>query len=468
MKYEGQMNIFESTQTTRILLCLLLAGRMVAAQHAAKVSYPIVDTGQVGCYGSSSEISFPKPGQPFYGQDAQYQGLAMKYRDNKDGTITDLNTGLMWQKTPDFKMRKWADSSSYSKKLKLAGRDDWRLPTIKEIFSIVDFRGNQHTRTPYIDTKAFDFKWPVVSQGVRSMDAQYWSSSRYVGVTMRGDKSAFGFNFADGRIKCYPVESIHMQAKKFARCVRGPAYGKNDFVDNGDGTIADRATGLVWMKADSGKTMNWSDALKYAESLKLAGRDDWRLPNVKELQSIVDYRRAPDALSRSVRSAAIDPIFSLTITESWFWTSTTHLENKAGYYVCFGQATSARKIRGRKMNAHGAGAVRSDPKTGDPGRWPNGLGPQGDEIRIFNYVRCVRGGDVKIANPSSNRLGGGKAVPASNPRVQRFIKRLDKNGDGKISKAEFDGPARHFRTLDRNGDGFLSTDEAPKGPPPRR
>ena len=51
----------------------------------------------------------------------------------------------------------------------------------------------------------------------------------------------------------------------YVRYVRGnPAYGKNDFHDNGDGTITDRATGLMWQKADSGKGMNWEPALAYA------------------------------------------------------------------------------------------------------------------------------------------------------------------------------------------------------------
>lgn len=44
------------------------------------------------------------------------------------------------------------------------------------------------------------------------------------------------------------------------------------------------------------------------------------------------------------------------------------------------------------MNVHGAGAQRSDPKSGDAADYPFGLGPQGDEIRIENLVRCVRGG----------------------------------------------------------------------------
>ena len=100
------------------------------------------------------------------------------------------------------------------------------------------------------------------------------------------------------------------------------------FSDNGDGTVTDQATGLMWMQQDSGAGMNWQDALAWAESLELAGHDDWRLPDAKELQSILDYTRCPDTTG----SAAIDPVFSCTpITNEfpaldypWYWTGTTH------------------------------------------------------------------------------------------------------------------------------------------------
>ncbi|WP_372809073.1 hypothetical protein [Pontiella sp.] len=58
--------------------------------------------------------------------------------------------------------------------------------------------------------------------------------------------------------------------------------------------------------------------------------------------------------------------------------------------------------------------------------------------------------------------GGGK----NDASGADFVKRLDKDGDGKVSKGEFDGPAKIFAELDRNGDGFLAADEAPSGPPP--
>ncbi len=359
----------------------------------AEVTYRIVDTAQGDCYGNRGSISPPRRGEAFYGQDAQYKGNQPSYRDNGDGTVTDLNTKLIWQKTPPGTLYRWSDAAGYAKNLKLAGHNDWRVPTMKELYSIVDFRGTMRTRTPYIDTKYFDFEYPDPSSGLRDMDVQYWSSNEYVGTTMHGDISAFGFNFADGRIKSYPTGKGRGPAKRtYIRCVRGGnGYGKNDFVGNKDGTITDRATGLMWTKADSKKTMNWQEALAYAENLKLAGYADWRLPNTKELHSIVDYSYAPDARDKTRRRAAIDSAFDLSDTESWFWTSTTHGDNLFGVYICFGRALAFDRRKGDfSMNAHGAGAQRSDPKAGNPLRFDRGLGPQGDLVRIYNYVRCVR------------------------------------------------------------------------------
>lgn len=483
---------------TSLILLTTMVLVFLGAAHSGQRNggFTVVDTGLSRCYGALREIPFPGRGDRFFGQDAQYDGNQPAYQDNGDGTITDLNTGLIWQKTPDFDTRRsWSEAMKYAEKLRLGGYRDWRVPTIKELFSLADFRGNIRSYTPYIDTHWFDFRYPPRSSGLRDIDAQYWSSNQYVGTTMRGDLSTFGFNFADGRIKSYPVEFGRNPGgrrpvfRRYVRCVRGPAYGENDFVDNRDGTVTDRATGLMWMKYDSGKPMNWETALKYAEDLEYAGYDDWRLPNVKELQSIVDYGRAPDARSPSERAPAIDPIFNLTEDESWFWSSTTHIENGFGYYVCFGQGLSAETRRGKHVNVHGAGAVRSDPKSGDPSQWRNGLGPQSDMIRINNYVRCVRGGQATLrAKPHAMRaLRESGPMPQRGPHGDnrgtlpppgfsgsRFVERLDRDGDGKVSRSEFDGPAREFPRLDRNHDGFLDADEAPPPPhlmrrrPPRR
>jgi len=194
----------------------------------------------------------------------------------------------------------------------------------------------------------------------------------------------------------------------FVIYVRGnTSYGINNFTDNSNGTITDRATGLTWMQNDSGNGLNWEGALNYCAGLNYAGISDWRLPNAKELHSIVDYTRAPDTTS----SAAIDPIFNIsTITNEGgqldypaFWSSTTHVSSngsgRAGNYINFGR--SLGYMNGTWLDVHGAGAQRSEDKSGDPSRYPTGHGPQGDAVRIYNYARCVTGGidsDVQIGS----------------------------------------------------------------------
>jgi hypothetical protein len=382
-------------------------------------SYIVVDTGQGTCYDNSSEIICPRPGEAFYGQDAQYQANPPSYRDNGDGTITDLNTGLIWQKTPGDKMT-WYDARAGASSFELAGYNDWRLPTIKELYSLILFSGidpsgppgaNIPGNIPFIDTNYFDFEYGDTSAGERIIDAQYWSGTEYVSSTMNGDATVFGVNFADGRIKGYPRDNgPHGEPMtQFVRYVRdNPYYGINVFIDNNDGTINDQATGLMWDKADSGKGFIWEEALRWVRQKNnenYLGYSHWRLPNAKELQSIVDYTRSP----ATTNLAAIDPLFECsTITDEggetnypFYWTSTTHVNGsespgRMAVYVAFGEALGYMEMPPNSGNrnlldVHGAGAQRSDPKVGDPADRPVGHGPQGDVIRIYNFVRLVRG-----------------------------------------------------------------------------
>jgi hypothetical protein len=390
------------------VLLLSMTSTPTALAQTDSVSYTIVDTGQLYCYDDNEYIPFPEVGEEFYGQDAQYNGNLPSYQNNGDGTVTDLNTGLMWQQSPEmYDLSTHSEAMSDADSFKLAGYDDWRLPTIKELFSLIDFQGSTFYEIPYIDTDYFEFRFGNESLGERFIDAQYWSSTVYVSTTMGGDITAFGVNFADGRIKGYPTEVGPDGSPKecFVRYVRGnPDYGINDFVDNDDGTITDEATGLMWATDDSGYGMYWESALLWVQQMNdhnYLGYNDWRLPNAKELQSIVDYARSPDTTS----SAAIDPLFNVTIIEDeggntnypFFWTSTTHLDGPNAdfaVYIAFGEALGYMSTPSgtELLDVHGAGAQRSDPKSGDPADWPSGNGPQGDVVRIDNFVRLVRGG----------------------------------------------------------------------------
>ena len=367
-------------------------------------TYAIVDTGQTSYYGSTTTISTPSSTAAFYGQDASYQGLQPSYTDNNNGTVTDRNTGLTWMKSVTSQEMTWEQAVAYADSAVIGGYDDWRLPSIKELYSLIQFTGNTaqtaSASTPYINTQYFTFAYGDTSSGERMIDAQEWSSTRYVSTTMNGDPTAFGVNFADGRIKGYPISIGGSTQTMDVRLVRGNTdYGKNAYVNNGDGTITDTATGLMWLQNDSGTAMTWQQALAYAEASTVDGYSDWRLPNAKELQSIVDYTRSPDTTG----TAAIDPLFQTTNIGStsapeygFYWTGTSHVEGGTGdyaVYVAFGRALGWMQQKDGSytlMDVHGAGAQRSDPKTGSASDYPHGFGPQGDVIRVENMVRLVR------------------------------------------------------------------------------
>lgn len=366
-----------------------------------ELSYKIVDTGIDEEFTDKMAVSGLSPGDEFYGQDANYDGYQPSYTDNGDGTVTDDVTGLMWQQRMDQKMT-YEDAVKYANESRLGGYDDWRIPNIKELFSLILFTGKsggEVAKELYIDTTYFDQPIGDTSIGEREIDAQTWSSTKYVGKTMHGNDTVFGVNFIDGRIKGYGLLKPRSKEdnKGYFRLVRGnESYGQNMFVDNKDGTISDLATGLMWQMMDDGSTRDWKEALEYCEGLELAGYDDWRLPNVKELQSIVDYGKSV----QTTGTPAIDDMFVLTgiidpngeLNYGFYWSSTTHQDGRntadSASYVSFGEAQG--QMFGDVLDVHGCGAVRSDPKSGDFFDYPSYFGPQGDVRYVYNYVLAVR------------------------------------------------------------------------------
>ena len=401
--------------------------------NSGSASYLIVDTGQTTCFNNSQEISPPQEGGAFYGQDAQYNGHQPSYTLSEDGlTVYDNVTGLTWTKSPDIDgdgdidaddKLTFNESLTYPNMLNAqnyGGYNDWRLPSMKELYSLMNFNGTDpsgsETRnlTPFINTDYFDFGYGDTTAGERIIDAQFWSSNAYLGLVFLNRSATFGLNLADGRIKGYPTSGEKVKTN-YVYFVRGnTGYGINDFNDNGDGTVTDNATGLMWAQNDSGDGVNtgprsgmtWEEALAWVQQKnneRYLGYSDWRLPNAKEMQSILDYSRAPDATG----SAAIDPVFNITsitneqgdVDYPWFWTSTTHIKSdgsgRSAVYICFGRALGYNW--GAWMDVHGAGAQRCDQKDADFRMYtyvPYGyyfvMSPQGDAVRIYNYVRCVR------------------------------------------------------------------------------
>lgn len=235
-----------------------------------------------------------------FGEDADFTINPPSYQDNGDGTITDNITGLMWQKTDGGEMT-FEHAASYISTLDLAGYSDWRLPTGLELFSI----------------NSYDRVNPALNTGYFAVTtAEYWWTSE----TRADDASMVWVVNAGGGIGAHPEnETVSAGGVKHfnTRAVRNPnpkTVLSDRYMDNGDGTISDNLTGLVWQKIQSVNTMSWEDALNYASALSLAGYTDWRLPNVKELQSLNDTKLIKPSFNTS---------FFTNISSGNYWSSTT-------------------------------------------------------------------------------------------------------------------------------------------------
>lgn len=290
------------------------------------------DTGQTRCYDDSKQIACPQPGEDFYGQDAQYSGEPQSYTLLQGGIMVQDNvTGLIWESKTDDKSihdkdnkYTWYDSNRETNggeagtpgdgtdtedfinslnSAKFGGFSDWRLPTVKELSSLL----NRDTSDPAVNTYFFPHIGSHVSYG-----NPYWTSD-----TDASDSNyAWCINFdADGHVE-RTKKSESYAGGLLVMAVRGEAYFANNFADNGNGTLTDVSTGLTWHQELNDDEVTWEDALDYCENLTIAGYDDWRLPNVNELQSIVDYKKANPSVDGML------PVISGDFAGS-YWSSTT-------------------------------------------------------------------------------------------------------------------------------------------------
>jgi VWFA-related protein len=178
------------------------------------------------------------------------------------------------------------------------------------------------------------------------------------------------------------------------------------YVNNGDGTVTDTATGLMWQQADDGQARTWQNALSYCEALDLAGQTDWRLPDIRELQSIVDDGRYYPAINSTFNCQS-----------TFYWSGSTHPDPDWpdwAWYVDF----------------HYGYAYPAKPKSDS------------------HYVRCVRGGPalawngkkIKSNNPIQDAgFGGNVAISGDYLMISNPVSIFERNGGNWDKKAEFSG-----------------------------
>ena len=289
--------------------------------------------------------------------------------DNGDGTVTDTGTGLMWQKATAPGTYTWEAALVYCENLNLANHTDWRLPTAKELASLVDTSRN----SPAINT--------TYLPDTRSSD--YWSSTTYAGSSYY----AWYLNFGDGGLYLNHGKGLAIYVRAVRLGQAGsynpltlwpvPDTGQtqsytNTFGEDHDYTINqpsytklaagctplpsnaatwamvhDGVTGLIWEEkhakdgvpnyadpndadnsytwynGSSGTPGNGTDTLDFINALNAAnygGYSDWRLPTVKELQSIAGYNQI---------SPSIPTVYFANMEASYYWSSTAYAGDSA-------------------------------------------------------------------------------------------------------------------------------------------
>jgi hypothetical protein len=294
--------------------------RAGSANHFFKVTTAseqptVLCTGQDKCYNNTTEIPCSAPGEAFYGQDAQYAdlGYCIPKSYTVSGTapeeiVTDDNTGLQWQRTLSASTFTWENAIVHCENLTYGGYNDWRLPSRKELDTLVDYGRFE----PAINKAYFS----------DTQNGYYWTNTTYIGNTDRALIVDFELGFSQSRFK---TES------RRAKCVRGTGWNPVSIFEEseieGKTIVTDLTTGLVWTK-DYVTNFTWQNALSHCETLDYAGYTDWRLPSMEELKTLID-----DTKNMPVSSFPETPVSGAW---SYFWSSTSLLKwNQAGWHIIF-------------------------------------------------------------------------------------------------------------------------------------
>ena len=351
------------------------------------------------CYDAAgSVITCPDSGSPFFGQDANYKMNPMSYEiqgTGEDQVIKDKVTGLFWEvkRNKDNKpvytdphdadnVYSWYDSHPATNggnpgtqgnntenedfdteaviarlnSNKYGGYADWRIPTIRELSSIV----NYNLINPTADKEFFE-----------NLQNGLYLTAMSVADNMY---NAWGINFSYGENQSTPKKSTNyviavsngkpLSASNSANVTlesTAVEYLENAsnpvgyYIENNTKTaVTDTSTGLMWEKVGSTAVKTWEEALNYSvglNNIKLGGYTDWRMPTIKELSTLADY-------SRNV-SPMINPIYFPGCFSYAYWAGTSYIyEPKQAWFVDFSNGEINYNIKS-EMNAFYVRAVRN-------------------------------------------------------------------------------------------------------------
>lgn len=294
----------------------------------------------ISCAGTGQDGAF-RAGEPF---------PVPRFNDNGDGTVTDRLTELVWLKNANlFGEVTWSQALTNARDLASGScglsdksqAGDWRLPNVNELQSLLDLSNASGAAIsaghPFAGLQAANY-WSSTS--VAAFPALAW----YVALAIGPPVFDLKFNL----MRMWPVRGkstrVAQTGQKLCYDPQDPAAKVSDgagtgqdgelqagvvwpdprFTDNGNGTVTDHLTGLIWLKdGNPFGTRTWEQALRDCNTLASgkygltdgSKEGDWRLPNINELRSLEDYGEARPALPR-------DHPF-INVRQSLCWSSTT-------------------------------------------------------------------------------------------------------------------------------------------------
>ncbi|MBH1989428.1 MAG: DUF1566 domain-containing protein [Myxococcaceae bacterium] len=305
-----------------------------------------------------------------------------RYNESIPGIVTDSRTGLQWQKATASGVCDWTNATQYCESLMLGGHADWRLPTVIELQTLVDY--TIHCIGPTIDSTAFP----------DTPNTLFWASDAYPNNSSLHYYVSFGSHDGQcGGLACTqgtaPCSVPYVSLFAYSRCVR-PAranqaidryFDENgEILTNSSLQVQDKVTNLVWQRFVAG-AYNWSDAISYCNNLNL-GKYVWRLPTIKELSTLFD-------ISIPWSNPTINTTSFPDTPATVFWSSTLNMDATTAWYVVFW--ASVVDFRQGIQAPHSVRCVRS-PVVVNPdwANWDQSLGVYKDATnQTARYIEAV-------------------------------------------------------------------------------
>lgn len=252
----------------------------------------------------------------FHGQDAEYLGLSPTFLPDVMNQVKEVSTGSSWWTIPTPN-KSFKDAQAVCAGL----GGGYRLPTRLELWTIIEH--NQIGDT-LLDENIF--------KGIQP--GQAWTSTPYVHLG-HPDTDHWVIDLCS---KC-PTSSraigLHESNGATVLCVNGNEVKNGPFTDQANGTLLDETTRLVWMaQVNTMNGFSWQEALDYCESSFFLQKTDWRLPTIKELQTIMDETKTGDT--------SLYGGFMIGNNQPMLWSSTPDWTGARFYQLSSGGGSTTR------------------------------------------------------------------------------------------------------------------------------